>query len=137
MPRLPTCIHKNKNVFQCGNLNMQDVRRFHEGFYSSKNKIEQDSSILKYTTTESPKRKRSRKDVTSNTIFIRYFMPRLRQETGLRVVPVCQKTFMSILAVTKSRIQSVCKAHFINGTAPKENRGGDTTSCHYQNKKML
>lgn len=29
----------------CGNLNMQDVRRFHEGFCSPKNKIEQESSI--------------------------------------------------------------------------------------------
>lgn len=38
-----------KKTFSCKDLSMQDIRRFHEAFYSNATKVEQDNFILKHT----------------------------------------------------------------------------------------
>ncbi|XP_046687856.1 uncharacterized protein LOC124373539 [Homalodisca vitripennis] len=52
-PNIPTCGHRerangSKHCYDCSRLNMQDIRRFHQGFYKSCNKIDQDQFILRY-----------------------------------------------------------------------------------------
>lgn len=49
-------------------------------------------------------------------------------------LPVCQKAFMKILNVKKTRIQNVCKKHMQGGSI-KDNRGGDTRSKKYATKR--
>nr|CAD7256992.1 unnamed protein product [Timema shepardi] len=43
---------------QCCDLPLQDIRRFHEAFYSNKDKVSQDNFILQYTVQHNPKRRR-------------------------------------------------------------------------------
>nr|CAD7262480.1 unnamed protein product [Timema shepardi] len=57
LPRRPDCTHRKK-TFQCCDLPMQDIRRFHEAFYSNKDKVSQDNFILQYTVQHNPKRRR-------------------------------------------------------------------------------
>ncbi|KAG8313844.1 U3 snoRNP protein, partial [Homalodisca vitripennis] len=58
LPTLKRCNHdeKKKSVFKCDTLNMQDVRKFHQAFYASCDKITQDAFLLKYISNETPTR---------------------------------------------------------------------------------
>nr|CAD7435448.1 unnamed protein product [Timema monikensis] len=47
-----------EKIKQKRSLTMQDVRRFHQRFYSTSDKVAQDNFILKYTIQEKPKRNR-------------------------------------------------------------------------------
>ncbi|KAJ8883970.1 hypothetical protein PR048_015826 [Dryococelus australis] len=49
LPKLSTCAHDCKNSFKCKSLTIQDVRRFHQAFYKTSDKIEQDGFILMHT----------------------------------------------------------------------------------------
>lgn len=127
-----TCRHRKK-TFLCSEMTMQDIRRFHEAFYSTNNKIIQDTFLLKYTSQKDPSRKRSSdKKGPPKNITISYFMKTKKQG----VVQVCGKFFLSILGVSKARVQRVCKTHLQTGTSPKENRGGDTISKKYVSRRM-
>lgn len=57
-PTLPTVGIKNQmqEKFECFWVNMQDVRRFHLGFYKTSNKIYQDNFILRHVKGKQPKR---------------------------------------------------------------------------------
>ncbi|KAJ8881466.1 hypothetical protein PR048_017947 [Dryococelus australis] len=54
-PAYPACEHNSKTL-KCRTLTMKDVQDFHSNFYSSLNKIYQDSFILKNVSVNSPKR---------------------------------------------------------------------------------
>lgn len=61
LPKLPNCNHEHRSDLQCSQLNMQDIRKFHEHFYSktvdcTDMKVHQDNYVLKYTQSETPKR---------------------------------------------------------------------------------
>lgn len=115
---------------------MQDVRRFHYNFFSTKKKLIQDSFILKYTKMGLPKRQRSRKGGPKKDIQIKYYMPSYRQASrSTTLKQVCQKMFTSILCVSKTKVQRICKNHFKTGRPPTDKRGGDTRSMKFTAKK--
>lgn len=95
----------------------------------------QDAFILKFTTVEKPQRKRPRKDGPAKTVHIKYFIPSFRSATGSTLVQVCQKMFISILSVSKTKVQRICKNHFVTGMPPTDKRGGDTRSMKYATRK--
>ncbi|XP_072375957.1 pickpocket protein 28-like, partial [Diabrotica undecimpunctata] len=47
LPQFPTCGHKTK-AYQCSSLTMRDIKCFHDAFYAVKDKLSQDSFILKF-----------------------------------------------------------------------------------------
>lgn len=135
LPTLPQCIHSD-NVFKCKDITMQDVRKFHKGFYATKNKVDQDNYILKYTVSESPKRKRvaveNRKQTTEN--WNKYLIPHTKSgQTSL--VQVCKRAYCSILNISEKRAQRVCKRHFLSRNVASENRGGDHKSKLFEPKR--
>nr|CAD7266698.1 unnamed protein product [Timema shepardi] len=59
LPKSPQCRHTSgRTTCGCSSLTRQDVRRFHQRFYSSSDKVAQDNFILKHTIQEKPKRNR-------------------------------------------------------------------------------
>lgn len=103
---------------------MQDIRRFHEAFYSNKTKVDQDNFILKHTSQSKPKRQRSIKGTRSgNTVSVQYC---IKTKKGL--VSVCNKAFVNILGISKFRVQRLNRNFLTTGLSAKENRGGDRRS---------
>lgn len=139
-PNIPDCGHRNreeghKKNFECYRLNMQDVRRFHQAFYKTSNKIEQDHFIVRYAKGKSPKRHRLQHEHSSQRgMAVDYFIPTYRNEGGHELVKVCQKCFIDILKISKFRIQRLCRKELMTGQSPKERRGGDHRSKHNQQK---
>lgn len=142
LPNKPMCHHIGTHSFECSKLNNQDVRKFHDKFYelvkTEENiKVEQDRYILRYIQFKTPKRSRprtehgARKQVTA-----KYFVPRFRQTSGTGLVQVCQKTFLSILNISKSRVQRLLQNQMKDiGSSPRENRGGDRKTALFVDKK--
>ncbi|BES90131.1 transposon protein [Nesidiocoris tenuis] len=126
---LPTCRHEKKKVLCCHTLKMQDIRRFHQAFYASHKKIDQDNFILKNTERISPRR--SSHGERSSTVSISYFIP-LRNRGR---VQVCAKAFLNILGVSKFRVQNISKHYMVDGQSPKERRGGDRLARKYNDKR--
>lgn len=61
-------------------------------------------------------------------------MPVLR--TGrTEIVPVCRDLFKNTLIVSRDRLQLLCNKFFESRDAPKDQRGGDTKSIKYRDKK--
>lgn len=111
---------------------MQDIRRFHESFYSNKDKVSQDNFILKYTSQDTPKRRRpSEKEGSQKDVTIAYFI----KSRSLGLVQVCGSTFLQVLGISKFRVQNICKKHHETGKNPRENRGGDRMSQKYLSRK--
>ncbi|KAJ8881059.1 hypothetical protein PR048_017532 [Dryococelus australis] len=117
-PTMPSCQHRPRNVFQCQILTMQDVRMFHQRFYSSDNKIEGN--------------KYKKKQVCS-----KYFMPHFQSEKGIRFIRVCQNCFVHNFDIGKERLKRLRKMNLTTGLPPVENRGGDTGSLKYAAKINL
>lgn len=143
LPKLPDCHHKDRKDLHCSKVTLQDVRKFHNMFYPRKMdyssvKIEQDNMILKYTLTESPKRQRARgerKQVTKT--WHKYYIP-VTKHGETKQYQICQKTFLSILNISKKRVQRLCRMHFETGASPKETRGGDRRSqAHTEQRKSV
>lgn len=137
-PTLPKCGHneESKSGFSCFRLNMQDVRRFHQGFYRTNIKVEQDQYILRFAKGKLPKRHRLQTpDSTERGMTIEYCMPTYRVEKGSEEIKVCQKTFLDTLNISKFRVQRLCRKAFLTGASPKEVRGGDHRS-HKSEEKL-
>lgn len=104
---MPSCSHTKKG-FLCSQLTHQDVRRFHQDFYNTSNKIQQDHFILKHTSQETPIKRRVRKnyerqlsnDQRTSSITIKYFV----KTRFKRMLQVCSKTFLGILNISKFRV---------------------------------
>lgn len=143
-PTIPDCGHRveggvegRKKNFECFRLNMQDVRRFHQAFYKTSNKIEQDHFIVRYAKGKPPKRHRLQQENSSERgMAIDYFIPSYRIEGGSELVKVCQKCFVDILKISKFRIQRLCRNELMTGMSPGERRGGDTRSKHSEPKLL-
>ncbi|XP_046673782.1 uncharacterized protein LOC124362930 [Homalodisca vitripennis] len=139
-PNIPTCGHRerangSKHCYDCSRLNMQDIRRFHQGFYKSCNKIDQDQFILRYAKGKVPKRHRLQGPHSSERgMAIEYFIPSYRNEGGSELVKVCQKAFLDILNISKFRVQRLCRLVLQTGESPKELRGGDHRSKKSEEK---
>ena len=137
LPKKPICNHPPRFGFKCSELGMQDIRKFHQLFYESHNKICQDQFILRFVTLEPPKRKRPRSGTTKNKskgVTMRYYMPTFNHGKRQLLQQVCQNTFASVLNISKFRIQRLGKEQLRTGTSPRERRGGDTRSRKYEAK---
>lgn len=132
LPVYPTCGHKTA-AFQCISLTMAEIMNFHSKFYEVKQKIYQDNFILKYCKTIPVKRKRPKNSRHSQKIFQAQFFVLSQQK---KFIPVCKKSFMEILGITRRRIDTVTKNYFRTSLPAQENRGGDTKSEKYQCKKQ-
>lgn len=79
-----------------------------------------------------PKRRRqSDKAGPSKSVTISYYINTRKQGN----VQVCGKFFMSILKISKFRIQNVSKTFMQTGMLPVEKRGGDRKSKNYADRK--
>ncbi|KAJ8874367.1 hypothetical protein PR048_025215 [Dryococelus australis] len=72
-PAYPACEHSGKTL-KCRTLTINDVQVFHSNFYSSQNKIDQDSFILKHVPVNSPKRHHGSGKDNNKYISIKYFV---------------------------------------------------------------
>ncbi|XP_030760290.1 uncharacterized protein LOC115885488 [Sitophilus oryzae] len=121
-----------KKKLKCNEIPMQDIRRFHQSFYSHEDKISHDNFILKYTSQVAPKRRRpSAKGGSQKAVTITYHIKTRCQG----VVQICGNAFLAILGISKFRVQNICKQHHLTGQSAKENRGGDTKSAKYLERK--
>lgn len=111
---------------------MQDVRRFHQRFYSTCDKVTQDNFILKHTTQETPKRNRVKNGKKKPQVMNTYFVA--TKSRGL--VKVCSQTFLSILGISAFRVRHIGKLFFMEGCSPKERRGGDTQSKQHTGRRQ-
>ncbi|CAG9834657.1 unnamed protein product [Diabrotica balteata] len=133
LPEYPKCKHNTK-AYQCRSLKMQDILTFHENFYRSKDKIQQDNFILNHTSLEKPKRHRPKTSSRSEKSYtFKYFV---RRVDGIKV-PVCRTAYLNILVLKRHRVQGVMKRSFkCGGSGAKETRGGDRKSSKNISKKM-
>lgn len=116
---------------------MQDVRRFHQSFYESKIKVEQDSFLLRYVKPVHPKRHRIRKpglNATGRGMSVNYYFPCKIPggNRGLKQVKVCRKAFLDVLNISPYRIKLLCKRELAGESSPVERRGGDRKSKKFE-----
>ncbi|CAH4030728.1 unnamed protein product [Pieris brassicae] len=127
-PGLPCCNHDADNKqFKCCKLTMLDIQKFHQEFYNTKNKKDQDAFILKHCTVVKAKRRRPRvgqRQATQNTtkLFV-------RKRKSLKLLRVCQKSFIQILGITQHRVRKVSRTFASTGSIIQEKTGGDHTSA--------
>ena len=140
LPPPPSCNHTATEVYQCREVSMQDVRRMHQKFYSNPNREAQQNFILHHVTVHKPERERSRNndgsDYRRKQISIKYFIPVLRGHNETEQVQICKKLFISTLCVGRDRVQALCRKFLKTGDVPKDQRGRDTRSQHYSDKKQ-
>lgn len=128
-PKKPECGHSSK-AYQCSSLRVSDINKFHLAFYDRPDKQIQDAFILKNVEPLPVKRRRSVGQREPKTMSVKYFI-----QTPSKKVPVCRQVFLDILGITKHRVNTVVKNFKIDGTIPKEKRGGDRKSRLYENKR--
>lgn len=116
---------------------MQDVRRAHQMFYDIPDKIKQDEIILRFVMINPVRRTRSRKDFFKKELSIKYFLPKLNEDSGRKNVLVCKKAFTDVFAISKKRVDLVCKKYFKTGKSPKENRGGKRMAQKYESQRKM
>lgn len=131
LPEHPKCKHAD-GALKCKTLTMQEIRKFHENFYRSKNKSDQDTFMLKYIVTSQKKRLRAKNNKYNAPNFrSKYFVP----AKNMRLVPVCLQTFTSILDVSRFRINIMVKKFMATGQMPTEARGGNRKKDVFKAKK--
>lgn len=127
-PGLPRCNHDAENKqFKCCKLTILDIQNFHGQFYKTNNKKDQDAFLLKHCRVSRVKRRRPRvgqRQPTQNTtkLFV-------RKRNSVKLIRVCQKTFINILGITENRIRKVSRTFASTGSIVEEKRGGDHTSA--------
>ncbi|KAG5866611.1 hypothetical protein JTB14_035088 [Gonioctena quinquepunctata] len=112
---------------------MREIKTFYDAYYATKNKLLQDSFILKYCSVAHCKRRRPRtgSHQAKTTSVKCYVRNSLKQN-----IPVCQSAFLNILMITKHRLSHVMKNFATTGQAPVEQRGGDRKTPKFENKKL-
>lgn len=129
-PVYPKCKHF-QGAFECRKLSIEDIQQFHDRFYISKKKIDQDTLLLKYCQSVPCSRVRPKNNGHCRKLFqTKYSVPKA---DGV-ITPVCMKSFQAILKLKRTRIETVMKNHYKTGLAPKEKRGGDNWSSKYVGK---
>lgn len=130
---MPRCNHGQENkLFKCSKLTLLDIKNFHGEFYKTSIKKDQDAFLLKHCSVKKSQRRRPRVGVRKATErTMRLFA---RRRDSLKLLRVCQKTFLSILNITVHRIRRVAKTYAISGSVVQERRGGDHTSFKNRNK---
>jgi len=104
---------------------MRDIKNFHNNFYASNIKTEQDVLILKFTKFNPVKRHRPKNDKHASKKFhTKYYVPFHQDNGTFKSVQVCQAAFLGIIQVSRSRVETVIRNFMRNTESPKENRGG-------------
>lgn len=131
LPKRLLCRHKKG--FGCLTLSMNDLKRFFDNFYADPDKQKQDAYILKHCTPCTVSRRRPTKSKYGKQNFQTKFY--IYSNALKKKVQVCQRYFLTILQITKYRVQSVMKEYYNTGKLLAENRGGDRISMKYAAKK--
>lgn len=127
----PTCIHRG-GKFKCSDVPLQDIRRFHQNFYTIKEKTFQDNFILKFTSSVDIKRRRATTGrYSKQQMRTKYFIN--SKDKG--IIPVCLNTFIGALNLSRFRINRILKWFRQTGQLCKENRGGDRVSRKNETKR--
>nr|CAH7727985.1 unnamed protein product [Callosobruchus chinensis] len=79
LPQKPTCKHVKMKAFKCNELTMADLMKIHQQFYSKKDKLSQDTYILKWCNSGDPKRHRNMTQITKS-VAIEYRVPTLHSK---------------------------------------------------------
>lgn len=131
LPRRLLCRHK-KN-FGCLTLSMKDVKLFYDNFYADPDKRKQDAYILKHCTPCTVSRRRPVKSKYGKQDFQTKFY--IYCQSLKKRVQVCQRYFLTVLQITKYRVQTVLKEYYKTGKLLSEKRGGDRISIKYAAKR--
>lgn len=123
-PEYPTCGH-NKGAFRCLSLKSEDTIFFHSTFYSTNKKQIQDAFILKYTAPVDVTRWRPKDGSKQRRQFqVKCYVGTKKN----KLIPVCQRSFLLILQITRTRLHTVVHRYFETKEMPRERRGGDRKS---------
>lgn len=112
---------------------MKDLKRFFDNFYAEPDKTKQDAYILKHCSPCTVLRHRSTDAKYRKQDFQTKFY--IYSSSQKKKVQVCQRYFLTVLQITKYRVQSVMKAYYKSGKLVDENRGGDRISIKFAAKK--
>lgn len=124
------CQHYTKS-YRCSSLTKNDIIKFHNAFFKTPNKIQHDNFILQYTKI-SPIQRRRLKTGTGNKKNVIYYARRRNC-----MIPVCRKTFLTILGLKKGRVNGVISRNSKNDEASaSENRGGNRKEKALAGKKI-
>lgn len=97
-----------------------------------KTKVDQDKFLLKYIETTYKKRRRPKNSEYRTTDFrSKYFVPGHQ----MSLVPVCLKSFIGILDISRFRLNLIAKRYYETGQFPGENRGGARRIHLYAERK--
>ncbi|RVE40743.1 hypothetical protein evm_014607 [Chilo suppressalis] len=123
---LGKCRHKTED-YKCNDINHQDVRKFHQSFYSKPEKIYQDNFILKFIRIQYPLERKRKKGTrapseTYTNFYIRTYVKPYRMKK------ICQRVFLQILGIGIHRVRNIAKKFLTAGQLPIESRGGDRIS---------
>jgi len=64
-------------------------------------------------------------------------LPKLNEDNGRKNVLFCKKAFTDVFAISKKRVDLVCKKYFKTGKSPKENRGGQRMAQKYESQRKM
>lgn len=110
---------------------MNDIKHFHAMFYKKYEKPYQDNFILKFTKICNIKRRRFKNQKYAlKQRQGKYFVKNQRKE----IVPVCLKTFLGILNISRFRINRITKEFHTHGYI-EEKRGGFKKHEEFKAKK--
>lgn len=126
------CNHGTKTNFLCKELVYDDLKKFHNKFYSSVEKLKQDAFSLKYTDIVPTKRYRPKTEETHAypDHSCRYFILK-----GMKKLQVYKPAFLKMLLVRKNRVDGVVKWYLqSDGAMPTERRGGFKNHSTYEEK---
>lgn len=102
---------------------MEDVKSFHDRFYSLADKVSQDNFILKFCSVGPVSRVRNPDSARPRSMAISYFVIKNK-----KLIPVCKNAFLGILNLKRYRIEGVLGRFLHKSEMPVENRGGDHKS---------
>ncbi|XP_039278564.1 uncharacterized protein LOC120350175 [Nilaparvata lugens] len=134
MPEFPKCNHFT-GAFQCRTLTMRDVQKFHGLFYKRPERQHQNNFILRNVEIKNVQRRRSREHKTKEKSQLlrttKYFV----KTTAGDKVPVCMNSFLSILGVSRFRVNNITNELKKNGEVV-ERRGGFRKKEKYSTQKI-
>lgn len=115
------CQHYTK-AYRCTSLTKNDIIKFHNAFFKTPNKIQHDNFILQYTKISPIQRRRLKTGTGNKKNFSVVYYARRRTS----MIPVCRKTFLTILGLKKGRVNGVVLRNTKNdGASATENRRGN------------
>jgi hypothetical protein len=123
---LISCQHLN-GFCEARSLSNDNIKAVFDNFYSTQNKVTQDSMISSLMTANEPKRRRSVNNSKQRQVSIEYKIP-----NGNKFVKVCAKTFRSIFQIGVTRVNNIATYVKTNNNVRPERRGGKRLNAKYE-----